>query len=155
MCSPLNGFLLIVPLQATRDKWRLRFWLCGVQFDSAVWCTPQNLLKNFEHLTQNNSKKSVFVFSYLLRFSSTFYRKTFEIKKIAETILLYYFHSFISRHHREITIVKIQINLLTPHCKEHGRAWFCGGKRHTMKFLRYYFSWLSGAIHTTESDSAV
>ena len=30
MCSTLKGFLLIVPLKATRDSQRFRFWLCGV-----------------------------------------------------------------------------------------------------------------------------
>ena len=39
----IKGFLLIVPLRATRDSQRFRFWLCGVQFDSAVWCTPRSL----------------------------------------------------------------------------------------------------------------
>ena len=43
MCSPLKGFLLIVPLKATRDSQRFRFWLRGVQFDSEVWCTPWSL----------------------------------------------------------------------------------------------------------------
>ena len=41
MCSPLKGFLLIVSLKATIDKWRFRFWFRGVQFISAVCCTPQ------------------------------------------------------------------------------------------------------------------
>ena len=61
MCKPLKGFLLIVPLKATRDSQRFWFWLRSVQFDSgcdahcrawlqgmmhtasAVWCTPQSL----------------------------------------------------------------------------------------------------------------
>ena len=41
MCSPLNGFLLIVSLKTTIDKWRIRFWFCGLQFISAVCCTPR------------------------------------------------------------------------------------------------------------------
>ena len=36
MCSPLKGLLLIVPLKATRDKWRFRVCLHSVQFVSAV-----------------------------------------------------------------------------------------------------------------------
>ena len=35
----LSWFLLIVPLKAIRDKRRIRFQLCGVQFVSAVWWT--------------------------------------------------------------------------------------------------------------------
>ena len=40
MWSPLKGFLWNVPLKATRDKWRFRFWLRGVQCVSEVCCTP-------------------------------------------------------------------------------------------------------------------
>ena len=29
MCSSLKGFLLIVPLKATKDEWRFWFWLRG------------------------------------------------------------------------------------------------------------------------------
>ena len=36
----IKGFILIVPLTATRGKWRLRFWLRSVQFVSEVCCTP-------------------------------------------------------------------------------------------------------------------
>ena len=43
-CSPLKGFLLIVPLKETRDQQNFRFWLWGVQFDSAVWYTLQSLI---------------------------------------------------------------------------------------------------------------
>ena len=43
MCSPIKGFLLIVPLKASRDQWNFRFWLLGVQFNSTLWCTPQSL----------------------------------------------------------------------------------------------------------------
>ena len=43
MCSPLKGFLLIVPLKASRDSQRFRFWLRGVHFDSAVCCRPRSL----------------------------------------------------------------------------------------------------------------
>ena len=39
MCSSLKGFLLIVFLKATMDKWRFRFWFRGVQFISGVCCT--------------------------------------------------------------------------------------------------------------------
>ena len=42
--SPLKGFLRIVSLKATTDKWRFRFWFRGVQFISGVWtrnCTPR------------------------------------------------------------------------------------------------------------------
>ena len=41
MCSPLKVFLHIVPLKATKYKWRFQFWLRGVQFVSAVCCTPR------------------------------------------------------------------------------------------------------------------
>ena len=70
----LKGFLLMVPFKATRDHRNVRFWLCGVQFDSrcdahsrawlhgdwlrsAVWCTPQSFLK-FDYLgkSKENSK---------------------------------------------------------------------------------------------------
>ena len=40
MRSPPKVFLLIVTLKATTDKWRFRFWLPGVQFVTAVCCTP-------------------------------------------------------------------------------------------------------------------
>ena len=33
MWSPLKGFLLIVSLKATVDKWRIRFCFRGVQFN--------------------------------------------------------------------------------------------------------------------------
>ena len=43
MCSPLKGFILIVPWKETREKWRFRFGLRGVQFVFAVCCTPLRL----------------------------------------------------------------------------------------------------------------
>ena len=46
-CSLLKEFLLIVPLKATRDSKRFRFWLLGVmhtaESDSVVWCTLRRL----------------------------------------------------------------------------------------------------------------
>ena len=48
MCSPLKGFLLIVSFKATIDKWRIRFCFRGVQFISAVCCTP--LISHRDHL---------------------------------------------------------------------------------------------------------
>ena len=44
----LKEFLLIVPLKATRNSQRFWFWLIGVQFDSAVWCTPQSLTQQWD-----------------------------------------------------------------------------------------------------------
>ena len=37
-----KGFLLIVPIKATRDSQRFLFWLCIVQFDSAVHHTAES-----------------------------------------------------------------------------------------------------------------
>ena len=48
MCSLLKWFLLIVPLKASRDSQRLRFWLRGVHFDSEVWCTPRSLTLRYD-----------------------------------------------------------------------------------------------------------
>ena len=48
MCSPLKGFLLIVPLKATKDKRRFRFHLRGVPFVSAVWCTPRRSSQRYD-----------------------------------------------------------------------------------------------------------
>ena len=39
MFSPVKGFLLTVPLKATRDKQRFWFWLLGAQFVSSLWYT--------------------------------------------------------------------------------------------------------------------
>ena len=52
-----------------------------------------------------------FVFSYLKRLSTLFFRKKFEVKKIPYTIrdLQFNFHINIFRHHREIAFVKLQI----------------------------------------------
>ena len=50
-----------------------------------------------------------FVFSYLLRFSTQFLRKNFELKKILKQLVTYYFHINIFRHHREIAFVKHRI----------------------------------------------
>ena len=41
MCSPQKGFLLIVPLKATRDSLRFRFWHHTAELDSAVGSTPR------------------------------------------------------------------------------------------------------------------
>ena len=43
-----NGFILIVPLKATRDSQRFWFWLRGVHFYSAVWCPPQSLTPRYD-----------------------------------------------------------------------------------------------------------
>ena len=40
MCSPLKGLLPTIPLRPAKDSQTFWFWLCGVQFDSPVWCTP-------------------------------------------------------------------------------------------------------------------
>ena len=48
MCSPLNGFLLIFHLKATRDSQRFRFWVWGVQLDSPVWCAPRSLTPRWD-----------------------------------------------------------------------------------------------------------
>ena len=48
MCSPLEGFLLIFLLKATRDKRRFRFHLRGVQFVSAVCCTPRRSSQRYD-----------------------------------------------------------------------------------------------------------
>ena len=48
MHLPLKGFLPIVPLKATRDSHRFWFWLCGVQFDSAVWGTQRSLTLRYD-----------------------------------------------------------------------------------------------------------
>ena len=46
-CSFIKGFLLIVPLKATRGQRNFRFWLHGVmhtaELDFAVWFTPWSL----------------------------------------------------------------------------------------------------------------
>ena len=65
MCSPLKGFLLIVPLKATRDSQRFQFWLCSVQFDSAVWCTLRSFLKIpganlFKHFPNSHNEPRIF-----------------------------------------------------------------------------------------------
>ena len=48
---------------------------------SAVWCTPQSLTQSHDYF-----KMSVFVFSNLLRLSTTIYKKKSKIKKIPKTI---------------------------------------------------------------------
>ena len=65
MCSPLKGFLLIVPLKATRDFTvcsltpqcdahhgaLLRGWKHITELDSKVRCTLRSFLRNFDYLT--------------------------------------------------------------------------------------------------------
>ena len=46
MCSLMEGFVLIVPLKATRDKSSIL--TPGVQFDSTVWCTQQRLSPRYD-----------------------------------------------------------------------------------------------------------
>ena len=36
------------PFKATRGKQNLLFWLLGVQFDLAVWCTPRRLTPRYD-----------------------------------------------------------------------------------------------------------
>ena len=48
MCSPLKGFFKFFPLKASRDSQRFRFWLRGVQFNSAVGCTPRSLALRYD-----------------------------------------------------------------------------------------------------------
>ena len=46
--STINFFLPDVPLRETRNQQCVRFWLCGVQFASAAWCTPLSLTQRYD-----------------------------------------------------------------------------------------------------------
>ena len=113
-----------------------------------------------------------FLFSYLLHLSTSFFRKTSEVKKIPWTNLnlQYQFCMNIFRHHREIAFVKHVLKqtldkLLTLRCDGHRKAWL-SGMMHTREsdsavwctsrsFLEMFITWLCGVQHTAELDSAV
>ena len=147
----LKGFLLNVPLKATKRLAKFWFWLRGLQFDSAVWCTPRSLTpRNDAHREKYGSldsavwctpllQKCPFECSNSLRLSIIFNRKTSKVKKIPWTIcqLQYHYRNNILSFHREIIIVKIRIKTDTLRYNAHSGAWLCGG------------------LHTVESDSAV
>ena len=102
MCSPLKGILLIVPLKATIDSQRFRFWLCGVQFDSTVCITPgsQNYFENVRF------RIFEFVTSFIYALTKNVWRKKYSLIFFD---FQYNFHCNILRHHREITIIKYRI----------------------------------------------
>ena len=71
MCSPQKGFLLIVPLKATRDSQRFWIWLRGVmhtaELDSAVGSTPRSLTPQWDA-----HRGFFFKFEYLSKIESEF-----------------------------------------------------------------------------------
>ena len=81
--------------------------------DSTVCCTPRSSTPRWD---AHRGVRLIricpfFVFSYLQRLSTPFFRKTSEVKKIPCTICdsQYQFHINIFRHHREIAFIKRRI----------------------------------------------
>ena len=137
--------------------------------DSAVWCTPRSLTLRSDahrrawlsgwwdahHGVRLIRKCLFFVFSYLLRLSTLFYRNMSQVKKIPWIIfdLQYQFHINIVRHHGEIAFVKLWIRtdtwlFIDSAVWRTPRSW-------TPLYDAHHRVWLHGGMHTAESDFTV
>ena len=145
MCSLLKGFKLIVTFKASRNSQIFRFWLRGVQFVSAVGCTPGNFLRN------------------LVQFDSAVWCTLRSLTLRCDAHHRAWLHS--GMHTTELdsalrcTPWSFLRNLvrLSPWCDAHCGAWLCGGK-HTpkldFKVGTHRRAWLRGEKHTAELKSA-
>ena len=148
MHLPLKGFLPIVPLKATRDSHRFWFWLRGVQFDSAVWCTQRSLTLRYDaHReawlpgVQHNVELDSAVGS-TPRSLTPWWDAHRRFRLIQKCFFLcfrtcYVFRDFYSAVGCTLRSFWRTVHHLTPQCDAHRRAW------------------LPGVQHTAESDSAV